>query len=245
MAKLLMLDDDSKALEWTSAALATRGHEVAGFTSARAALTALESWTPDLIVADILMPEIDGLAFARIVRRHRNVPLLFVSIAPRQAEAVLAGAVGYVQKPASAAEIREAVDRVLGELARQNEILIVDDEEDVRELYTAVLEPRFKVSTAANGKEALELLRRHRVDLAIVDVHMPIMNGTDLIRAIRADSVLETLPIIVQTSDRSALQAPVWRTLHVSKVMDKLTFLDWFESNIASVTHDAAAPPGP
>jgi CheY-like chemotaxis protein len=243
MAKLLMLDDDPQALEWTTAALSTRGHEVVGFTTARAALAALESWTPDLIVADILMPELDGLAFARIVRRHRNVPLMFISIAPRQAEAVLAGAVGYVQKPASATEIREAVDRVLGERARQNVVLVVDDDEEVRDLYCAVLEPRFTVATAENGKQALERIREARFDLAIVDVHMPIMNGLELIRAIRADPTLEKLPIIVQTSDRTAAQAPVWRTLRVSKVMDKSTFLDWFESNLRAASREASPPP--
>jgi hypothetical protein len=54
----------------------------------------------------------------------------------------------------------------------------------------------------------------------------------DLVRAIRADPELESLPVIVQTSDRSALRAPVWRPLRVSHVMDKMSFVDWFESQM-------------
>jgi CheY-like chemotaxis protein len=240
-AKLLLLDDDVQALEWMRAALETRGHVVVGFATAQSALAALEAYTPDLIVADILMPEIDGLAFARIVRQNRGVPVMFVSIAKRQAEAILAGAVGYVQKPASASEIREAVDRILSESDRRSAILVVDDDPDVRELYAAVLEPRFTVLTAANGQEALERLQSERVDLSIIDVHMPIMNGTELVRSIRADPRLERMPIIIQTSDRSALHAPVWGALHVSQVMDKANFLDWFDANIRA----AASEPRP
>jgi len=232
MAKLLLLDDDAEALTWVAAALESRGHEVSAFRSGKTALDALGAFTPDLIVADIMMPELDGLAFARLVRKHRGIPLIFVSIAKKQAEAVLAGAVGYVQKPASASEIRAAVERVLGEGARSNAILIVDDDQDVRELYRAFLEPRFVVLTAENGREALETLRRERIDLAIVDVHMPVMNGVELLRSIRGDPALEGLPVVVQTSDRTALNAPIWGTLRVSQVLDKMRFLDWFEAQM-------------
>jgi CheY-like chemotaxis protein len=232
MAKLLMLDDDEQALTWMRAALESRGHEVTTHTTARAALGALETSTPDLIVADILMPEIDGLAFARLVRSRGAVPLVFVSIATRQAEAVLAGAIGYVKKPASANDVRAAVQRVLGEGPRQNTVLVVDDDPDVRDLYRDFLEGRFVILEAANGQEALAILKTHRVDLAIVDVVMPVMNGLDLVRAMRADPSLESLPILVQTSDTSAIRAPVWGPLHVSHVMDKLAFGQWFEEQI-------------
>jgi CheY-like chemotaxis protein len=241
MAKLLMLDDDEEALTWMRAALESRDHEVTAYTSARAALEALETATPDLIVADILMPEIDGLAFARLARKRGTVPLVFVSVATRQAEAVLAGAIGFVKKPASANDVRAAVERVLGEGARQNTVLVVDDDPDIRDLYRDFLEGRFALLEAANGEEALAILKTRRVDLAIVDVIMPVMNGVDLVRAIRADPSLESLPILVQTSDPSAVRAPVWGPLRVSHVMDKLAFGRWFEEQI----HDLPRRPMP
>jgi CheY-like chemotaxis protein len=232
MAKLLILDDDEGALTWMRAALETRGHEVTTYTTARAALDALEKATPDLIVADILMPEIDGLAFARLARERARVPLVFVSVATREAEAVLVGAAGYVKKPATANDVREAVRRVLGERPRRNTILVVDDDPDVRSLYREFLGPNFAVVEAANGQEALETLKTLRVDLAVVDVIMPVMNGVELVRAIRADPSLEALPILVQSSDPSAVRAPVWQSLHVSRVMDKVAFIGWFEEQL-------------
>jgi CheY-like chemotaxis protein len=238
MAKLLLLDDDAETLTWVAAALESRGHEVVTFRTGKAALEKLETYTPDLIVADILMPELDGLAFARIVRKHKGIPLIFVSIAKKQAEAVLAGAIGYVQKPATASEIRAAVERALGEGARSSSILVVDDDEDVRTLYRDFLEPPFVVYTAENGQSALDTLHAERVDLAIIDVHMPVMNGAELLRRIRDDPAIERLPVIIQTSDRAALAAPLWGTLHVSQVLDKTQFVSWFESQM-----QATVPP--
>jgi CheY-like chemotaxis protein len=235
MAKLLLIDDDEDAMCWMSAALETDRHEVKAFRNGHDALVALETYTPDLIVADILMPEMDGLDFARIVRKYERLPLIFVSIAKKQAEAVLVGAVGYVSKPATASEVRAAVERALGQSTRRRSILVVDDEEDILELYRSFLEPHFEVFTARDGRDALEVLRANPVDLAIVDVHMPLMNGAELIRAMRKDPSLATLPVVVQTTDRTALRAPVWGTLHVSEVLDKSNFLKWFESHVGEV----------
>jgi CheY-like chemotaxis protein len=235
-----LLEDDEGTLAWMTAALTELGHDVRGFLDGRAALDAAGAWAPDLIVADILMPEMDGLTFARLVRTHHDVPVMFVSIARKQAEAVLLGSVGYVQKPATAAEIRRAVTDVLGHPKTKNTILVVDDEADVREVYRSCLEPSFDVVEAEQGREALDRLHERRVDLAIVDVHMPVMNGVELIRAIRGDPSTEKLPVIVQTSDVSALRAPVWRDLHVAQLVDKAEFFHWLNNHI--VQHVSGRP---
>lgn len=242
MARILLLDDDRDTLAWMVAALETRGHDVVGFSSGREALEIVPSFRPELIVADILMPEMDGLAFARLVRAF-DVPVMFVSLAKREAEAILAGAAGFLRKPATAEEVRAAVDDVLGHKDARRTILLVDDDLDVRELYRFFLEDRFDVLTAENGAVALDVLRTSHVDLAIVDVHMPVMNGADLVRAIRADPELEALPIVVQTNDPVALDAPLWATLRVSKVMDKSEFAGWFERQIEAAPASFATGP--
>ena len=227
MARLLLLDDDPSTLSWMTAALEAQGHEVVAFTSGAAALAAVSTSRPDLIVSDVLMPEMDGLVFARLVRQSA-VPVLFVSLAKKEAEAVLVGAVGFVRKPASANEIRGAVDRALGDVHGRAAILVADDDPLVRELYMAFLGD-FDVVAVENGAEALDVLRRRTIDLAIVDVHMPIMNGADLVKAMRSDRRWEHIPVIVETSDPSALEAPFWSALRVSRVMDKQAFASWLD----------------
>jgi CheY-like chemotaxis protein len=232
MAKLVLVDDEEDALTWMKAALETRGHEVKTFVDGPSALRGLEAFTPDLVVTDVLMSEMDGLTLARRIRRRFNVPVMFVSIAKKQAEAIIAGGVGFVRKPASAVELRAAVERALGHRAEKSTVLVVDDDADLLALYRTFLEPGFAVITAENGKDALEQLKSRHVDMAIVDVHMPVMNGAELIRAMRKEPALENLPVVVQTTDHTALEAPLWGTLHVAEVMSKESFLDWFEGRL-------------
>ena len=238
MAKLLVVDDDVGTLGWMVPALEAKGHTVRGMTQATQALDTLRDWTPDLIITDIFMPEMDGLRFARLTRHYHGVPVMFISIARREAEAVIAGAVGYVQKPATAAEVRSEVERVLGRSAERNTIVIVDDDADTRELFHACLESRFEVLEAEDGAAALAIMKTRRIDLAIVDVHMPVMNGVDLIRNMRATPELEQVPVIVQTSDRGALGAPIWRDLHVAMAMDKRDFPGWLLGQIEAHVAD-------
>lgn len=80
-------------------------------------------------------------------------------------------------------------------------ILIAEDDADIIELLKLYLESSgYKVISAANGKQALELIQSDRVVLALVDIMMPEMNGYDLIREIRKNS---SIPIII-LSARSA-----------------------------------------
>jgi CheY-like chemotaxis protein len=238
MARLLLLDDEPLALEWMTAALENLGHEVRAYQDAASALAELDSWRPDLIVSDILMPEMDGLQFTRVVRSHGGPPVLFISIAMKQADAVLAGAAGYVQKPATAAEIRGAVQSVLGHLGRRALVLIVDDDAEARQLFADVLGSKFDVLEADDGFTALELLHRRQarrerpVDLVITDFRMPIVNGAELIRLLRAEAPFERVPVIVQTSDTAALASPVWLSLNVAYQIDKGQFISWLRDRI-------------
>ena len=83
------------------------------------------------------------------------------------------------------------------------EVLVVDDEKNVRTYLAEVLTPRYAVRLAANGKEALERLREQPSDLVISDVVMPQLDGFELCRAIRADEALRTIPVILLTVQRA------------------------------------------
>jgi DNA-binding NtrC family response regulator len=68
-------------------------------------------------------------------------------------------------------------------------VLIVDDEEVMRSLFTDLLSERgFKISVARNGKEAIELVKEKFFHIAILDMHMPVMNGVQTLRLIKAMS---------------------------------------------------------
>jgi two-component system OmpR family response regulator len=77
-------------------------------------------------------------------------------------------------------------------------ILIVDDQSEILELAATVLRGAgYEVATAAVGREALELLGAAPIDLVLLDINMPRMDGWETLRLIRADDALVGLPVLM------------------------------------------------
>ncbi|MCV2371239.1 PAS domain-containing hybrid sensor histidine kinase/response regulator [Roseateles oligotrophus] len=80
-------------------------------------------------------------------------------------------------------------------------VLLVDDLDEGRRLLRAILEPLdFKLSEAADGRQALEAVALECPDLVLMDLHMPGMNGLEVIREIRRDAQLQAQPRIVMVT---------------------------------------------
>ena len=82
-------------------------------------------------------------------------------------------------------------------------LLLVDDQALLRAGLRAVLEHGGDISVvgeAANGKEALRVGRETRPDIFLMDLRMPVMTGTEALRAIRADPLLATTPVLMLTT---------------------------------------------
>jgi CheY-like chemotaxis protein len=85
-------------------------------------------------------------------------------------------------------------------------ILIVDDEFGLAELIAELLtESGFESTIAINGRLGLDSIARRRPDLVLLDVMMPVMNGPDMARAMRANPELASIPILMITSLPAAL----------------------------------------
>ena len=84
---------------------------------------------------------------------------------------------------------------------RKAKILLAEDSPFFLRVVRSYLESEgYEVVTAENGREALERLHQIKVDLVVSDIEMPLMNGIELVRAIRANPVLRELPVIALTS---------------------------------------------
>src|SRR5665647_1366835 len=82
-------------------------------------------------------------------------------------------------------------------------ILVVDDQPQNIELLEAYLAPQgYEVVSAANGEEALQKLAQNPVDLILLDVMMPGMDGFEVTRRVRKDPLHRQLPIILVTALR-------------------------------------------
>ena len=99
-------------------------------------------------------------------------------------------------------------------------VLVVEDEPDIRETLRDILETEgYSVRCAANGREALEALAEMpRPQLILLDLMMPVMSGYELLRELRANDALSSIPVTVVSAtvdgravpgDASVLRKPV------------------------------------
>jgi CheY-like chemotaxis protein len=86
-------------------------------------------------------------------------------------------------------------------MAEQPFVLIVDDEPDFREIFSAKLSSAgFKVDTAENGQVGLDKIAKNRPDLVLMDVKMPVMDGATAVLKLRSDPATKDLRIAFLTS---------------------------------------------
>jgi CheY-like chemotaxis protein len=93
-------------------------------------------------------------------------------------------------------------------MTRKPRIMIVEDDRNMIELYSLFLEQEgYEPVPAMGGQEALRLLKETSVDLILLDLMMPVVDGWAVLRAIREQETLRALPVIIATI-RSPIEDP-------------------------------------
>ncbi len=228
LREILVVEPDGEARSAIQALLAERELEVTAVSSAREALARLSLGSYGCVVVNLALPDKQaGLKLVAAIRGERataGVPIVVddgVELSPDEVTALEADerTVVVVRGERSLErlidEARQFVHRVRSELPRPamapagpepaldgKTVLIVDD--DMRNVYSlshALRAKHLHVITAADGQEALdELARSPAIDLVLMDVMMPRMDGHEAMRRIREQERFRALPIIALTA---------------------------------------------
>lgn len=91
-------------------------------------------------------------------------------------------------------------DVVITKNKARKRVLVVDDDEEVRDYLKRELSDKYKVITANNGAEALRVLLQQRIDLVISDVMMPEVDGFSLLKKVKSNNNISHVPIVLLTS---------------------------------------------
>jgi DNA-binding response OmpR family regulator len=113
---ILVVDDDIKIVRLVRMYLERAGHRVIEATDGRSALAAIAAEMPALVVLDVMLPVVDGLAVLRAVRRTDQTPVIVLSargLTDDRIAGLEAGADDYLPKPFSPAELVLRVERIL------------------------------------------------------------------------------------------------------------------------------------
>jgi twitching motility two-component system response regulator PilG len=117
--KILIVEDEFNLLKFQSILLASRGYEVKAVMDGQAALNAVATMKPDLLLLDIMLPEINGLEVCRQVKANevtRHIPVVMLT-AKKSTEDLIrgeqVGADAYITKPFKSAMVLETIQRFL------------------------------------------------------------------------------------------------------------------------------------
>src|SRR5260370_8081407 len=92
-----------------------------------------------------------------------------------------------------------------------SDVLIVDDSAAIRKILTRVLrQTGMAIQTiheAGDGQDALALMAQHRIDLVLSDIHMPKMDGLQLLRALKASPQWHNIPVVMITTEGGETKA--------------------------------------
>jgi len=84
----------------------------------------------------------------------------------------------------------------------KNKILVIDDEQGIRDLFQYLLEPLgYQVFTACDGLEGIEMVKKNEFDIIFLDVHMPKMQGPEVLKIIKEIKPTQIVIIFSSSSD--------------------------------------------
>ncbi|MGE0011446.1 MAG: response regulator, partial [Azoarcus sp.] len=229
--RVLIVDDNSSARDILSSMLLLLNFRVCTAASGEQALAEIDTACRDgvpygLVLMDWVMPGMDGVECTRRIRAewpHEQQPKVIMVTARDPGEVPAGSAVDEViAKPVTPSSLLDAIQRVHGykapirahramrdaenreviERLRGAHVLVVEDNELNQELAIDLLSnARISTRIANDGREALDWLAREAFDGVLMDLQMPVMDGFEATRAIRADPRWKDLPVIAMTAD--------------------------------------------
>ena len=179
--------------------------EITAVNSASDWQSRLSELLPDAVLLDIQSTSDLGSGVRKAIqesRLAREIPVMFYSTSSKRG-AVLD--LDYLTKPVEVSALTQALDEqnlISKTGTPTHTILLVDDDANTLELHSRVVQshaPSNLVITARNGHNALEILAREPVDLVLLDLQMPEMDGFTVLERMRADEQMRKIPVIVVT----------------------------------------------
>nr|WP_158555227.1 response regulator [Fulvimarina endophytica] len=199
---VLVIDDDPHARELLTRFLVREGFLVRTASDGVEGLTVARTVAPDAIILDVTMPRMDGwsvLGQLKGSEETAGIPVIMVTIIDEQTLGFSLGASEYLLKPVEWSRLREVMNRYRNEA--DSLVLAIDDDADTLARFTTMMKrEEIPVVTASNGREGLERLGEHMPTLILLDLVMPVMDGFEFLKALRAKPEWRAIPVVVLTS---------------------------------------------
>jgi signal transduction histidine kinase/CheY-like chemotaxis protein len=219
---VLVVDDDPAARDLLKRFLNKQGFHVECAANGPEALVLAREIHPKVITLDVMMPGMDGWAVLTKLKEDpvtADIPVIVLTVVDDKNFGHALGATEYLTKPLDRERLAAAIAR-LRQPSVPGQALVVDDQEDVRDMLVRTLQRQgWTTDTAVDGRDALDAVAEQIPDLILLDLMMPQMDGFEFVFELRKRPEWRAIPIIVITAktltneDRQMLQGQVQRVL--------------------------------
>jgi len=193
---------------------------------------------PVAVTLDLVIPGTDGLGVLKRLRddpETRHLPVIIISVLDNRELGLTLGADDYFVKPVE----REALLRRLAELVPREvgpaRVLVIDDDPALHEMLESGLPERWVLMHAHTGREGIEIARRERPDLVLLDLMMEGMDGFEVAALLKGDEQTLQLPIVVLTA--KTMDREDRERLH-GKIEALVLKHDWSPARLEAVLRD-------
>lgn len=202
------MDDNIAASSLLIENLNAYGFSAEHFHEPMSMLERISQAKPALVILDLIIPDFSESWIFNLCKQlsEQHIKTFILSVRKDfecRLAAVRAGASAYIVKPA---DVPALVNIIRTELninpLKPPHILLVDDQLSILEYYSTVLQAAgMKVDISDNPLEVLDRLERHRPDLIVLDINMPIVKGDELAAVIRQYPEYQSIPILFFSGD--------------------------------------------
>jgi DNA-binding response OmpR family regulator len=202
---VLLIDDDKTVHDILTRQLNREGFNVINAHNAETGLASARDRQPDIILLDVMMPETDGWSVLSTLKNDddlSDIPVVMLSMVKNKSLGLSLGASDYLTKPVSREKLTGVLWRYIPNKESNNyDILIVEDDEDTRDLFAKTVEKEgWQARTADNGKTGLEAVSEKKPDLILLDIMMPEVDGIEFLTQLRARAEWQSVVVIAVTA---------------------------------------------
>jgi two-component system cell cycle response regulator len=234
--RILIVDDEPVNVKVLAAKLSSAKYEVIRAYSGKEALEKVADTSPEIILLDIMMPEMDGYEVTRILKadpKTSHIPIIIVtalSDTNDKLKAIDAGAEEFISKPVNNTELIARIKSMLRlrqyreqlDIRSHSEesfvcptsqkgpfeaptdgplvLLVEDNESDAKLIKSHLHGQPYRLDVVSDGEEALLRAEREKVDLVLVDIMLPGIDGFEVCRRLRKMEQARNIQIVIITS---------------------------------------------
>ncbi len=193
-ATILVVDDDDSIRSLLEQELGEAGYLIEQATNGKAALEHIRNKRPDLIILDVMMPEMNGFDVAAILKNDpqtMDIPIIILSIVQDKARGFRIGVDRYLTKPIDTAQLFTEVGNLLEQGKSKKKVMVVDEDSEAVRSLTDVLQTKGYQVVESDGKELVKNAIDSQPDIIILN---SLLSGNqEIVKTLRFEKGLENV----------------------------------------------------